>query len=214
MFTTGFSMEPEKLAAESYAKGLAWMQQTAKEKNAAIVGSLMAGEDGKFYNRLLFVLPGGTHYTYNKRHLFGLGQEDAHYTAGTERLIVEYKGWRICPLICYDLRFPVWSRNTENYDLLIYCANWPERRIHHWRSLLVARAVENQCYVAACNRVGDDGSGIAHNGASAFIDYGGTVLSESINEASTLSYELSYESLQTYRQSLPFLADRDNFTIQ
>lgn len=214
MFTTGFSMQPEKHATESYTKGLAWMQQTAREKHAAIVGSMAAEEGGKYYNRLLFVLPDGVYYIYNKRHLFGLGREDEHYTAGTERLVVEYKGWRICPLICYDLRFPVWSRNTENFDLLIYCANWPERRIHHWRSLLVARAIENQCYVAGCNRVGPDGNGMDHNGGSMLVDFGGAILSESFNETTFPSATLDYEALHSYRKSLPFLDDRDTFSIK
>lgn len=213
MFTTGFSMNPERLAHESFAKGLAWMQQIAAEKNTAIAGSLMAEENGRYYNRLVFAKPDGTSEFYNKKHLFSLGNEQLHYTAGTKKLVVEYKGWKICPMVCYDLRFPVWARNTEGYDLLLYVANWPEKRSYQWRSLLIARAIENQCYVAGCNRTGTDGNGLAYNGTSLLADFSGTVLEEHINKPVTFSSVFSKESLESYRKSFPFLADRDAFQL-
>lgn len=213
MFLTGFSMQPEKFANESHTKGLAWLKQTAARKNAAIVGSLMVDDGDKYYNRLFFVTPQQQVYTYDKKHLFSLGNEQEHYTAGKELLIVDYLGWKICPLICYDLRFPAWARNSHNYDLLIYVANWPERRAYHWRSLLIARAIENQTYVAACNRIGTDGNDVTHNGNSMLIDCSGQVIAESTNAISNLSYTFSKSEQQKYRSAFPFLADRDNFTL-
>lgn len=213
MFTTGFSMRPKAFANESYLKGLDWMQATAKEKNIAITGSLMASEGGKYYNRLLFVTPTGEIFKYDKRHLFGLGDETNHFTPGKQQLIINYYGWKICPLICYDLRFPVWARNTANYDVLLYVANWPTRRIEHWRSLLKARAIENQCFVLGCNRVGEDGNGIEHDGYSAIIDFSGVVIEEVSHDSSLLRATLSKNALHLYRQSYPFLADRDSFTL-
>jgi omega-amidase len=213
MFTTGFSMQPEKFASESHTKGLAWLKQTAANKNAAIIGSLMVDDEGKYFNRLFFVTPQQQVYTYDKKHLFSLGNEQNHYTAGTQLLLVDYLGWKICPLVCYDLRFPAWARNSHNYDLLIYVANWPERRAYHWRNLLVARAIENQTYVAACNRIGADGSGVTHNGNSMLIDCSGQVIAESINASSVLTHTFSKEAQQQYRASFPFLADRDRFTF-
>lgn len=213
MFTTGFSMQPEKFASASHTKGLAWLKQTAANKNAAIIGSLMVDDEGKYFNRLFFVTPQQQVYTYDKKHLFSLGNEQNHYTAGTQLLLVDYLGWKICPLVCYDLRFPAWARNSHNYDLLIYVANWPERRAYHWRNLLVARAIENQTYVAACNRIGTDGSGVTHNGNSMLIDCSGQVIAESTNAISILSHTFSKEAQQQYRASFPFLADRDRFTF-
>lgn len=207
MFTTGFSMQPEKFAKESYTKGLSWLKQTSKEKNTAIVGSVMAEDSGTYYNRLLFVTPEQDVYGYDKKHLFSLGNEQRHYAAGEEDIVIDYLGWKIKPLICYDLRFPEWNRNTTNYDLAIYVANWPQKRIHHWRSLLIARAIENQCYVVASNRVGNDDNNISHNGNSAIIDYNGTILTEETDNATVLYQSLAKEKLSAYRTAFPFLSD-------
>lgn len=213
MFTTGFSMQPEKFAKESYQKGLSWLKETAKAKQAAIMGSIMVEESGKYYNRLYFITPTNNIYQYDKKHLFSLGNEQEHYAAGDNPLTIDYLGWRIKPLVCYDLRFPVWSRNTNNYELLIYVANWPEKRIHHWRSLLIARAIENQCYVAACNRVGADANAISHNGNSILVEYSGTVLLECVDKSDILYQNFSKKALEKYKSAFPFLADRDKFSL-
>lgn len=213
MFTTGFSMKPEKFATETFERGLEWMKATAAKKNAAIIGSLMAPDKGGYFNRLLFVKPDGEYCSYDKRHLFGLGSETEHYKAGDQLLLVDYLGWKICPLICYDLRFPVWSRNTHNYDILVYVANWPQRRAHHWRTLLPARAVENQTYVLACNRIGNDGNNLAHSGDSMIIDFNGSIVEDVINESKIITHQLSKSELLKFRASLPFLTDADKFRI-
>lgn len=213
MFTTGFSMQPEKFAKESYQKGLEWLQQTAQTKQAAIVGSIMVEDGGQYYNRLFFVTPSNQVYQYDKKHLFSLGNEQQHYAAGNQSIIIDYLGWRIKPLVCYDLRFPVWSRNTEDYELLLYVANWPEKRIYHWRSLLIARAIENQCYVAASNRIGADANGIDHNGNSMVIEYSGNVLNEDAGSKVVLYQTLSKQALNKYKKSFPFLSDGDLFII-
>lgn len=212
MFTTGFSMQPAKFAKESSEKGLQWMKDMATQKNAAVTGSLMFEDEGKFYNTLFFVLPDGSYQRYDKRHLFSLAEENNYFSKGKNRLIVDYKGWKICPLICYDLRFPVFSRNTNNYDLLIYVANWPEKRQYAWQQLLKARAIENQTYVVACNRIGPDGNGIAHKGGSAIINY----LGEEIGfdtEDDIFQFNLFRENQDQFRKDFPFLNDRDNFEI-
>jgi predicted amidohydrolase len=215
MFTTGFSMNPNELAEEEDGPTLAWLKAKARELDAAITGSVIIREKGKYYNRLFFVLPNGNYQTYNKRHLFTYAGEHHHYTAGSNKLTLDYKGWKICPMVCYDLRFPVWSRNTEDYDLLIYVANWPERRNHPWKSLLVARAIENQCYTIGLNRVGEDGNGISHSGDSIVLD----PLGEKIAAANPLIEEvittqISKAELQKVRDRFQFLADRDEFTLK
>jgi omega-amidase len=156
------------------------MQQKAKEKNAYIVGSISVKDNGNYYNRLYWVKPDGTYEWYDKRHLFRMGNEDQHYTAGNKKLVVEYKGWKICPLVCYDLRFPVWSRNKKEntYDVLIYVANWPEVRSYPWKQLLIARAIENQAYVVGVNRIGEDGNGIAHSGDTSMLNPRGEIISK------------------------------------
>jgi len=214
MFATGFSMQPEKMAAEMNGPELTWMKKWAKEKNAALCGSLAIKENNKFYNRLFWVNPTGEVFSYNKRHLFSLSDEPKIYTAGNERLIVEYKGWKICPLICYDLRFPVWARNTDAYDLLIYSANWPERRIHAWQSLLIARAIENQTYVVGVNRIGNDAHDISHTGDSMIIDPLGMVLQHAESTDTILYASLKKSELEKIRTSLPFLNDADSFSIE
>lgn len=212
MFTTGFSMQPEKLAKESYTKGLNWMKAMAKAKQSAVMGSLMIERDGKYHNSLAFVDSDGNIEWYDKRHLFTPGEESAHYSKGEKRLIIDYKGWKICPLICYDLRFPVYSRNDVDYDLLIYVANWPEKRNYAWQQLLKARAIENQCYVIACNRVGTDGNGINHIGNSCIINFMGEEIGFGDAE-NCFQFNLSKAPLQEIRHQFPVLMDRDNFKL-
>ena len=156
MFTTGFSMNPKDISETMSGETIQWMKSNASKMNSAICGSIIIEEDDKYFNRFIWVNPDGSICQYDKKHLFSFAGEDKNYTAGNEKIIIEYKGWKICPLVCYDLRFPVWSRNSEDYDLLIYVANWPTKRKLAWKSLLVARAIENQCYVIGVNRVGKD----------------------------------------------------------
>jgi predicted amidohydrolase len=212
MFTTGFSMKPEILKEKMDGNSVQWMKKMAKEKDASVVGSLIIEENGKIFNRSIWVFPDGKTEFYDKRHLFAMGQEHLHYSQGKEKLVVEYKGWRFCPLICYDLRFPVWSRNAENYDVLIYMANWPSPRHHHWKALLVARAVENQSYCIGVNRTGIDGSGLKYLGDSCLIFPNGDVEFMGENELAQ-TFEISYTDLHDYRKKFPFLADRDKFQI-
>jgi omega-amidase len=212
MFTTGFSMNPSTLAENSDdSPTLLWLHEKAKMTNAAICGSFIVREDEKYYNRLYFVTPQNDIYHYDKRHLFAFAGEDEHYTAGTAKIIVEWRGWRICPLICYDLRFPVWSRNVENYDLLLYVANWPERRINAWKTLLAARAIENQAYCVGVNRTGYDNNRIFHSGGSQIVDFSGEILYQKdfINDINITT--LDYAAQANFRQQLPFLKDKDIF---
>lgn len=212
MFTTGFSVKTNDLFEEMNGATVSWMKKKSAEKQAAIVGTTIIKEDDKIYNRCLFVSPNGNVSYYDKRHLFSMGEENSCFSAGKEKLVVEYKGWRICPLICYDLRFPVWSRNIENYDLLIYMANWPSPRHHVWKTLLTARAIENQTYCIGVNRIGSDGAGLKYLGDSAMVDPKGyaTFLGSS-NESKTFS--LSKSELIKFRQSFPLLNDKDHFEI-
>ena len=170
MFTTGFSMNAKNLAEPNDGPTLQWMIAEAKKNNSAITGSVIIAEENQYFNRLFFVFPDGSYKKYDKRHTFTLAGEDKIYSAGKERIIVNYKGWKICPQICYDLRFPVWARNTEDYDVLIYVANWPKTRILAWDTLLCARAIENMVYCIGVNRVGVDGSQLEYNGHSAVYD--------------------------------------------
>lgn len=216
MFTTGFTMRPDLLAEEAGGPGLRWMQQQAEEKQCVVTGSISVKDRQQYYNRLYWVRPDGSFDTYDKRHLFRMGREHEHYQAGSGKLIVEWKGWKICPLVCYDLRFPVWSRNTASdpYDLLIYVANWPEVRSFPWKQLLIARAIENQCYVAGVNRIGNDGNGIAHSGDSVVIDPRGQAVScIKAHEEALETVSLSCKDLTDFRQVFPVLSDADTFTI-
>lgn len=214
MFSTGFSMNAEELAEPPEGPALQWMQKVARQRNAAVTGSLIVKDEGNYYNRLYFVFPDATYKTYDKRHTFTLAREDETYTAGDKRLIVEYKGWKICPLICYDLRFPVWSRNTENYDLLIYVANWPETRIHAWDVLLQARAIENMSWCVGVNRTGKDGNNYQYNGHTAVYDCLGKSMFNTSREIEfTEVVTIDKASLQETRGKLKFLQDRDDFTI-
>ena len=211
MFSTAFSMTAQ--AESMQGETIQWMSRLAKDKQALIIGSLIVEEHEKKYNRLICSFPNGAIEHYDKRHLFGLIDESAHFKAGKQRLIINYKNWRICPMICYDLRFPVFSRNNQDYDVLIYVANWPETRIHHWTKLLEARAIENQSYVIGVNRVGNDDNGIFFNGQSRVIDASGLCLYEGNDIEDLPTVELDYQSLMFVRKKYPFLGDADDFTI-
>lgn len=210
MFSTAFSMNTSNLAESMNGKTMQWMTHHAQQLNAVVTGSLMIQENGAFYNRLIWMRPDGTYEQYDKRHLFGMGSgEDKYFRAGTERLIVELNGWKICPLICYDLRFPVWARNTVDYDVLIYTANWPEPRSFHWKTLLQARAIENQAYVLGINRVGLDKSGNLHSGDSCVVNPYGMIEFQQAYQEVVFTTILSKLYLKTTRRKLPFLQDRD-----
>ena len=212
LFSTAFSMtaKPESMQGPS----MAWMKTLSKEKNALIIGSILIEEKTNIYNRLICMFPDGTSSHYDKRHLFSMMKEDQLFAKGTERLIVEHKGWRICPLVCYDLRFPVFSRNNQDFDLLIYVANWPVTRIKHWSKLLLARAIENQCYVAGVNRIGHDGAQVLFNGQSVVVDFDGENILNCSDAELQATVTLNKRKLTQYRNRLPFLKDQDNFTIQ
>lgn len=213
MFTTGFSMNPKILKENMDGNSVKWMKKMANEKDASVVGSLIIEENGKIFNRAVWVFPDGKTEFYDKRHLFSMGKENLHYSSGSEKVIVEFRGWKFCPLICYDLRFPVWSRNTENYDVLIYMANWPSPRHNHWKTLLMARAVENHAYCIGVNRTGIDGTGLKYSGDSGMISYEGVAEFLGENE-NVKTFEISFPELLEYRKKLPFLKDIDNFQIK
>jgi len=218
MFSTGFSMEAETLAEDMDGPTLSWMKKIAGLKKIILTGSIIAREGDKFFNRLLWVLPNGQYGHYDKRHLFAYAGEDNRYSPGNKRLIASVNGWKIHLLICYDLRFPVWSRQSiqngqPEYDLLVYVANWPERRNHAWKSLLQARAIENQCYVVGVNRVGDDGHGIYHSGDSMVVDPLGNILYHKAHEEDLFTIALEKEKLEEVRNKFPFWKDADHFLI-
>lgn len=214
MFSTGFTMNAAKVAETMAGQTMGWLKERSSESQAAICGSLVIQEDGKFFNRLVFVEPSGKVSQYDKHHLFTMAGEEDCYTRGENRLIVDYKGWRICPLVCYDLRFPVWSRNLKNYDLLVYSANWPEPRALVWNTLLKARAIENQSFVVGVNRVGVDGNQITYSGQSQVIDAkGNTVASAKEYDEEILNAEIAFSELARFRQKFPVLDDADRFEI-
>jgi len=228
MFSTGFSMQPEKLAETMDGATLQWMKRIAAEKKIILTGSVIIGQPAaggqiEYFNRLIWMLPNGQYGFYNKRHLFAFAGEDEHYTAGTKRLIASVKGWKINLLVCYDLRFPVWSRQIPppqgevgsglEYDVLIYVANWPEKRIHAWKTLLQARAIENQCYVVGVNRVGNDGNNIHYSGDSMVIDPMGEVLHHKKDEEDIFTVKLDKDHLNAVRKTFPFWRDADEFMI-
>lgn len=214
MFTTGFSLESAKLAETMDGESIAWMRNQAAEINGVVTGSLIIKEDGKYFNRMVWMPPDGHCSTYDKRHLFRMANEHHYFDAGCERVRVELKGWTVRLQVCYDLRFPVFSRNTSDhpYDLLIYVANWPAARAHPWSTLLLARAIENQCYVAGVNRVGKDGKGIVYSGNSALVDFKGEVMSHLLpfqNDVETQT--LSRSELNAFREKFPVGLDADDF---
>ncbi len=224
MFSTGFSMKPDQLAETMEAETVQWMRRVSMEKKIILSGSLIireadpaAGKD-KFYNRLVYMLPNGHYGVYDKRHRFAYAGEDQHYTAGNKRLIASVKGWKVNMMICYDLRFPVWARQqsqpgSPEYDVLVYVANWPDKRIHAWKTLLQARAIENQCYVVGVNRVGVDGNGHQYTGNSMIVDPMGEILYNKEGDEDIFTCTLSYDHLTASREKFPFWKDADNFMI-
>jgi len=210
MFSTGFSMRPAGIAESMQGSAVTWLKKKAVQTTADIAGSLMIEENGHYFNRLVWAKPDGRLYTYDKKHLFRMSGEEKIYSAGTHRLTVPLKSWRIRPFICYDLRFPAWMRNTEPfYDLAIIVANWPAAREIHWQTLLRARAIENQSYVIGVNRVGIDGNQIEYNGYSCVIDFQGNVHYQHLHNACTQTVGLSLKALQNYRETFPAWMDRD-----
>lgn len=215
MFTTGFTMDAPAQAETMDGPSLAWMQDSAKRSGSAVCGSLVINENDRFFNRFIMMLPDGTRHCYDKRHLFRLAGECDHYSAGNDLLTIELNGWRIRPLVCYDLRFPVWSRRskTQDFELLLYVANWPDSRHQAWETLLRARAIENQCYVAGVNRVGKDGNDVSYSGGSALIDYYGNDLANLGDRGGHATVTLDADSLQRFRERFPFDIDADTFAI-
>ena len=215
MFNTAFCPKSNYLAETMEGKTVTWMKEISKTKGCAIVGALMVKEEEKVFNRLIWISKNGTIHTYDKHHLFSLIKEERYISKGKGRLIVEEEGWKICPLICYDLRFPVFSRNDVDYDVLIYLANWPIKRIDAWDTLLKARSIENQCYTIGVNRVGKDGNEIPFNGHSKVFDaFGKELLSATENKEEILQIEISLDDLKLKRRQMNFLQDRDKFTLQ
>ncbi len=229
MFSTGFSMQPKRLAEKMNGESISWMERIAAAKKIILTGSLIIEEEGKYYNRLVWMLPNGQFGIYDKRHLFAFAGEDKKFTPGTKRLIASVKGWKINLLVCYDLRFPVWSRQTSpptplssrkgagsevEFDVLIYVANWPERRIHAWKTLLQARAIENQSFVIGVNRVGKDGNDFYHSGETMIVDAMGEVLYTKAREEDIFTITLEKNKLEEVRNKLPFLRDADDFFIE
>ncbi len=252
MFSTGFSMRPEVLAEPINGPTIAWMRGLAARKRIILTGSVIVNEGGNYYNRLIWMQPNGQYGVYDKRHRFAYAGEDQHYTAGNKRLITSVKGWRVMPLVCYDLRFPVWSRQTPSfqekdvhpeeapgvpaseamplapqeidgtptltaepeYDLLLYVANWPQRRSTAWKTLLQARAIENQTYVVGVNRIGNDGNNIYHSGDSMIIDPLGEILYHQADKEDVFTITLEKETLKDVRQRFPFWRDADRFSIE
>ncbi len=214
MFTTGFSMAASQLAEPMEGRTMGWLAAQSAKLDAVVTGSFIATEGGgRYFNRLVWMRPDGSFDMYDKRHLFSPAAEHETYTAGQQKLVTEWLGWKICPMICYDLRFPVWSRNVEGYGLLLYVANWPERRSHHWRQLLIGRAIENQCYVVGVNRCGTDGAGLDYSGDTAVVDFNGKQLYQVSDTEAIFTISLSQEMLRSYKERLQFLGDKDNFEI-
>ena len=211
LFSTAFSVssKAEKMDGDT----VVWLEQKAKSLSALIIGSLIIEDKEEKFNRLICYYPSGKFSYYDKRHLFSLMDEDHYFSKGNSKLVVNYKGWKICPLICYDLRFPVFSRNKENYDVLVYIANWPQSRIDHWNKLLPARAIENQAYVVAVNRIGFDANEVYFNGSSSVIDFNGSALLSLENEEVCINTSLSKSKLMNYRNKFPFLSDMDDFKM-
>ena len=215
MFNTAFSPKAVHLAESINGKTVSWMKEIAKQKNCSISGSLMIKEQEKIYNRLIWISKNEEILSYDKRHLFSLSKENEFLSKGKERLILELDGWKICPLICYDLRFPVFSRNTMDYDMLIYLANWPTKRIDAWNTLLKARAIENQCYTIGVNRTGEDANGILFSGNSQIFDaFGSSLFNAEENAKNILQIEIFLDDLMIKRKKMNFLQDRDSFTLQ
>lgn len=211
MFTTGFTMQAQDLAETMEGPSISWMKKKSTEKNTDLIGSLIITDDGKYFNRLLWVKPDGKICFYDKRHLFRMAGEDSVYTAGSKKLTIELNGWKIRPFICYDLRFPVWTRNYGNeYHAAVFIANWPEKRSFHWKTLLTARAIENQAYIIGVNRVGEDGRGIPHSGDSAVFDPAGQAVINLTGKEEIRTITLSSSFLEEYRRSFSVWMDSDS----
>ncbi len=219
MFSTGFSMKTKLLAEKMDGITVQWMKRIAAQKKIILTGSVIIEEEGQYFNRLLWMLPNGHIGIYDKRHLFAFAKEDQHYTGGNKRFIASVNGFRLNLLVCYDLRFPVWSRqqmlsnSDAEYDVLVYVANWPERRNTAWKTLLQARAIENQCYTIGVNRVGEDGNGIYHSGDTMVVGPLGEIIYHKEHEEDIFTVTLEKEKLEQVRKSLPFLKDADKFSI-
>lgn len=212
MFSTGFTMSSGDVAETMAGETVTWMRDQATQRGVTIVGSVVI-EDGQYFNRLVWMPPDGRATTYDKRHLFRMAGEHEHYAAGRERVVVTIGSWRVCVSVCYDLRFPVWLRSRNDYDLLLCVANWPAARQAAWDTLLRARAVENQSYVAAVNRVGSDGNGVEYQGGSAVYDWNGTALAEEANDPTVLHASLDLDAVRAYRQDFPAWRDADEFEV-
>ena len=213
MFATGFTMNVSAMAENEEGASIKWMKKISRMRNCAICGSMPFKEADKCHNRFVFIANGDLIGSYDKRHLFSYGVEDQHYSPGKEKVIVEWKEWKICLQICYDLRFPVFSRNAEDYDLLIYVASWPDKRIEAWSTLLKARAIENLSYVCGLNRIGLDGSNLNYIGASAIIDHSGKLLQELGNKKGVICQTIQKKNMLAFREKFSFLEDRDQFKI-
>ena len=224
MFPSGFTMNTSMVAEKMDGESIHWMREMAREKDAVVCGSIIIEEEGKFYNRLIWMQANGEYFTYDKRHLFRMAEEHNYFSAGEEQLIVQLKGWNICPLICYDLRFPVWSRNRYEtdrltyakpaYDLLLYVANWPEARVSAWEKLLLARAIENQVYVAGLNRIGTDDNGIAYSGNSVLVDPKGELIWKAKDHQEEVkTIVVNRDELDAFRKKFPVGMDGDQFEI-
>lgn len=217
MFTTGFTMAAEVYAETMDGHTVAWMLEHARRLRAVVCGSLIIRErlgDGEhFFNRLIWAMPDGATISYDKRHLFRHAGETEHYTPGVDRMVMEHRGWRIAPMICYDLRFPVWSRHSHDCDALLYVANWPAPRHAAWETLLRARAIENQCYVIGVNRVGSDENGLEYRGGSAVVDFLGEPLADCGSGSQLVTANLSRDRLRIFRRDFPFHLDADPFDL-
>ncbi len=213
MFTTGFTMNPSAIAETMEGETISWLKQLAKKKTCAITGSLVIKESDNFYNRMVFVFPSGEVQFYDKRHLFTLAGEDKVYTKGTEKIVINYNNWNICLQVCYDLRFPVFVRNVENYDLLLYVANWPKPRINAWDTLLKARAIENMCYTIGVNRIGEDANQLEYPGHSQVIDFLGNQVLNCENDLGIFIINLDKQTQFEAREKFNFLNDRDDFSL-
>lgn len=214
MFTTGFSMNSAELAESMDGKTINWMKKESKKHNKIILGSTIIKENEKFYNRCITMFPNGKFFTYDKGHLFRMEKEHEDFTKGNQKTIFEHNAWRVCTMICYDLRFPVWSRNQGEYDLLIYIASWPESRREVWNTLLKARAIENQVYVVGVNRIGKDGEGISYSGDSVIINPKGQVIEKARDYSEeVISAELSLNELKSFRDKFPVYLDADKFKL-
>lgn len=215
MFSTGFTINAAKVAEPMNGKTISWLAKTAAQKKCVVTGSVVIKEDNKFYNRLIWMQPDGKYQVYDKRHLFRMDDENKIFTSGNARLVTDLGGWRICPLVCYDLRFPVWSRNKGDYDCLVYVASWPDRRNYAWRQLLIARAIENQAYVVGVSRIGKDGNGVDHSGCSVVLSPKGEPLNKMEPKSESVETTiLSYGELENYRKEFPVGLDADKFKIE